>query len=94
MHEFDVPAAYVVKPDDNVTDDVFANADNWPETVGLKRRVAGTWTAVTWREFGEQVCDIAAGFIAAGIQSGDRVGLMSRTRYEWTLLDYAILART
>jgi long-chain acyl-CoA synthetase len=92
MHEFSVPAAYVVKPDDNVTDDVFTNAENWPETVGLKRRVASTWTPVTWREFAEQVCDIAAGFIAAGIQAGDRVGLMSRTRYEWTLVDYAILA--
>jgi len=92
MHQFSVPVAYVVKPDDNVTDDVFTNAENWPETVGLKRRVGGAWTPVTWREFAEQVCDIAAGFIAAGIQPGDRVGLMSRTRYEWTLLDFAILA--
>ena len=91
MQEISVPVAYVVKPDDNVTDDVFTNAENWPDTVGLKRRVDGTWTPVTWREFAGQVRDIAAGFIAAGIQPGDRVGLMSRTRYEWTLLDYAIL---
>ena len=60
-------------------------------TVGLKRKVNGTWTPVTWREFAGQVRDIAAGFIAAGIQPGDRVGLMSRTRFEWTVLDYAIL---
>jgi long-chain acyl-CoA synthetase len=92
MHEFSVPVAYVVKPDDNVTDDVFTNAENWPETVGLKRRVGGTWVPVTWREFAEQVCETAAGFITAGIRPGDRVGLMSRTRYEWALLDYAILA--
>jgi long-chain acyl-CoA synthetase len=59
MHEFSVPVAYVVKPDDNITDDVFTNAENWPDTVGLKRRVGGTWTPVTWREFAEQVCDIA-----------------------------------
>jgi long-chain acyl-CoA synthetase len=51
----------------------------------------GTWTPVTWREFAGQVRDMAAGFIAAGIQPGDRVGLMSRTRFEWTLIDYAIL---
>jgi len=92
MQEFSVPAAYEVKPGDNVTDDVFTNAERWPDTVGLKRRVNGSWTPVTWREFAGQVRGIAAGFIAAGIQPGDRVGLMSRTRFEWTLLDYAILA--
>jgi len=91
MQEFSVPVAYVVKPEDNVTDDVFANAENWPDSVGLKLRVNGAWTPVTWREFAGQVRDVAAGFIAAGIQPGDRVGLMSRTRFEWTLLDYAIL---
>jgi long-chain acyl-CoA synthetase len=91
MQELSMPVAYVVKPEDNVTDDVFVNARNWPGTTGLKRKMNGTWAPVTWREFADQVCAVAAGFIAAGIQSGDRVGLMSRTRYEWTILDYAIL---
>ena len=92
MREFTVPAEYVVQPDDNITDDIFANARNWPDTVGMKHRVNGTWTPVTWREVAAQVRDLAAGFIAAGISPGDRVGLMSRTRFEWTVLDYAILA--
>ena len=91
MREFSAPVAYVVKPDDNVTDDVFRNAENWPGAVGMKRKVHGTWSPVTWSEFAGQVRDLAAGFIAAGIRPGDRVGLMSRTRFEWTLLDYAIL---
>jgi long-chain acyl-CoA synthetase len=91
MQEFSMPVAYAVKPDDNITDDVFVNARNWPGTTGLKRKVKGTWAPVTWLEFADEVRAVAAGFIAAGIQSGDRVGLMSRTRYEWTLLDYAIL---
>jgi long-chain acyl-CoA synthetase len=91
MQEFSVPAAYAVKPGDNVTDDVFTNAESRPGTAGLQRKVNGTWTPVTWREFAGQVRDMAAGFIAAGIQPGDRVGLMSRTRFEWTLIDYAIL---
>ena len=91
MEEMSVPVAYAVKPDDNATDDVFTNSENWPETVGLKRKVNGTWAPVTWREFAGQVRDIAAGFIAAGIQPGDRVGLMSRTRFEWAVVDYAIL---
>ena len=91
MQEFAVPVAYAVKPDDNITDDLFTNEDNWPDEVGLKRKVNGTWTPVTWREFAGQVRGIAAGLIAAGIQPGDRVALMSGTRFEWTLLDYAIL---
>ena len=92
MQELSVPAAYVVKPDDNITDDVFVNAENWPEEVGLRRRTKGGWTPVTWRDFAAEVRRMAAGLIAAGIQPGDRVALMSRTRFEWTLLDYAILA--
>jgi len=92
MQEFSVPVAYVVKPDDNITDDIFTHEEQRPDAVGLKREVNGTWTPVTWREFAGQVRDIAAGFIAVGVRPGDRVALMSRTRFEWTLLDYAILA--
>jgi long-chain acyl-CoA synthetase len=91
MQEFSVPTAYVVQPDDNITDDVFRNAENWPDEVGLKQWTNGAWTPVTWRDFTAEMREIAAGLIAAGVQPGDRVGLMSRTRFEWTLLDYAIL---
>jgi long-chain acyl-CoA synthetase len=91
MQEFTVPAAYIAGPDDNVTDDVFTNEAKWPDEAGLKRKVNGAWTPVTWREFAGQVRGIAAGLIAAGVQPGDRVALMSRTRFEWTLMDYAIL---
>jgi long-chain acyl-CoA synthetase len=91
MQEMCVPAAYVVSPDDNVTDDVFTYEEKRPGEVGLRRKVNGIWMPVTWREFAGQVRGMAASFIAAGIQPGDRVALMSRTRFEWTLLDYAIL---
>lgn len=91
MEECSVPAAYVVKPDDNITDDVFWNTENWPDEVGLRRRGNGGWEPVTWRDFAAEVRRVAAGLIAAGIQPGDRVALMSRTRFEWTLVDYAIL---
>jgi long-chain acyl-CoA synthetase len=91
MEEISVPVIYVVKPTDNITNDVFEHAGDSPDAVGLKRKVNGIWTPVTWREFAEQVRGTAAGFIAAGIKPGDRVGLMSRTRFEWTVLDYAIL---
>ena len=91
MQEFSVPVAYIVKPDDNISDDIFTHEEKWPDSVGLRRKVNGIWTPVTWREFAGQVRGIAAGFIAVGIQPGDRVALMSHTRFEWTLLDYAIL---
>ena len=91
MQEFSVPAAYLVQPDDNITDDIVTNAENHPGDVGLRVKVNGTWAPVTWREFARQVRELAAGFIAAGIEPGDRVALMCQTRLEWTLLDYAIL---
>jgi long-chain acyl-CoA synthetase len=91
MREFSVPVAYAVQPDDNITDDLVRNAENWPGAVGLKRKVSGSWAPVTWREFAGEVRELAAGLVAVGIRPGDRVALMSRTRYEWTLLDYAIL---
>jgi long-chain acyl-CoA synthetase len=50
----------------------------------------GGWRDVTAAEFLEQVTAVAKGLVAVGLQPGDRVALMSRTRYEWTLLDYAI----
>jgi long-chain acyl-CoA synthetase len=91
MDEFSVAVAYEVRPEDNITDDIVANVRRGPDSVGLRRIVNGTWIPVTWREFAGQVRDLAAGFIAVGVQPGDRVALMSRTRYEWTVLDYAIL---
>jgi long-chain acyl-CoA synthetase len=54
-----------------------------------RKNTQGQWTDVTWSEFAEDVAAIARGLMADGIQSGDRIGLMSRTRYEWTLFDFA-----
>ena len=50
----------------------------------------GFWTDVTASQFCGEVIAVARGLIAAGIEPGDRVALMSHTRYEWTLIDYAI----
>jgi long-chain acyl-CoA synthetase len=47
---------------------------------------------MTWRELGDRVRDIAAGLVASGVQTGDRVAVMSRTRIEWTIADLAILS--
>jgi len=88
--EFAVPADFTVPQDANLTDAVFGNAADYPDTVTFERKVDGEWTPVTAKHFAEEVKAIAAGLIAAGVQPGDRVALMSATRYEWTLVDYAI----
>lgn len=66
-------------------------ADN-PNQIAIERSVGGgeSWKAMTIAEFDAAVRDVARGLIARGVGAGDRVGLMARTSYEWTLLDYAI----
>ena len=57
----------------------------------LRRKTAGgTWSDVTAAQFNEEVRALAKGFIAAGVEAGDRIAIMSHTRYEWTLIDYAL----
>ncbi|WP_063053955.1 AMP-dependent synthetase/ligase [Nocardia arthritidis] len=51
----------------------------------------GGWTSVSWKQFGERVDIVAAGLIALGIQAEDRVALVSSTRYEWVLADFAVM---
>ncbi|MEO5652853.1 MAG: AMP-dependent synthetase/ligase, partial [Marmoricola sp.] len=74
----------------NLTDDVITNATEHPESVMFSRRSGKEWTDVTAAKFHDEVRAVAKGLIAAGIERGDRVALISRTRYEWTLFDYAI----
>ena len=92
MREFSVPPAATVPDSDNVPATVFRRGEEEPETVALRRKVGDGWQDVTCAQFRDEVAELAKGLIAAGVAPGDRVALMSRTRYEWTLCDYAILA--
>lgn len=92
MREFTVPATTTVDDQENLTDSVWANAERFAGSVSFRRRVDGGWMEVTAREFADQVTAVAKGLIAAGIEHGDRIALLSKTRYEWTLVDYAIWA--
>lgn len=92
MREFSAPPTTPVSEDENLTDVVWANAERFGSTVSFRRRVEGTWVDVTAADFAAQVLAVARGFVAAGLRPGDRIGLMSRTRYEWSLLDFAIWA--
>jgi long-chain acyl-CoA synthetase len=89
--EYGMPALIAVPDDASLADVIFSRAAADPGQVMLRRRSGeGRWTDVTAAEFRDQVTALASGLIAAGIQPGHRVGLLSRTRYEWTLADYAI----
>ncbi|MFF3494998.1 AMP-dependent synthetase/ligase [Streptomyces sp. NPDC002795] len=90
MREFSLPALYEVPADGNLTDIVRRNAAQHPDVAVIGRKVGGTWQDITSVQFLAEVRAAAKGLIASGVQAGDRIALMSRTRYEWTLLDFAI----
>ncbi|MEU9980891.1 AMP-binding protein [Streptomyces sp. NPDC050856] len=74
-----------------LADSVFEHARSDPHRVALGRKDAtGRWRDVTAREFRDEVLALARGLIAHGVRFGDRVAIMSRTRYEWTLFDFAL----
>ena len=92
MREYSTPAAVDIPPSAGLTDAMFERAAHEPGRVVMRRRGDGAWRDVTARQFADDVTALAKGLIAAGIAVGDRVALMSRTRYEWTAMDYAIWA--
>ncbi|MYY07188.1 MULTISPECIES: AMP-dependent synthetase/ligase [unclassified Streptomyces] len=76
-----------------LADVVFDHADEDPHRVALGRKDSdGRWQDVTSAAFRDEVLALAKGLIAHGVRFGDRVALMSRTRYEWTLFDFALWA--
>jgi len=88
-----MPALADIPTSGGLDDVVFRRAGAEPGAVMLRRRTPrGGWEDVTAGQFRAEVAALARGIIGAGIEPGDRVGLMSRTRYEWTLIDYAIWA--
>ncbi|MEU9417670.1 AMP-dependent synthetase/ligase [Streptomyces sp. NPDC048272] len=90
MREFSLPALYEVPSDGNLTDLIRRNAAQHPDVAVMSRKVDGRWQDVTATEFLAEVRATAKGLIAAGIRPGERVALISRTRYEWVLFDFAI----
>ncbi|MBQ0863905.1 AMP-dependent synthetase/ligase [Streptomyces smyrnaeus] len=93
MREFTVPALATAPQVGGVADAVFAHADQTPHLPLLARKDAdGTWQDVPAARFRDEVVAVAKGLLAQGVRFGDRVALMSRTRYEWTLLDFALWA--
>ncbi|SFR79149.1 long-chain acyl-CoA synthetase [Agromyces sp. CF514] len=91
MIQFDTPVVVPADPEANATDLLVQRVAATPDSVLFSLPTAdGGWSPVTTREFYDQVIALAKGFVAAGIQPGDKVGLMSKVRYEWTLIDFAM----
>ncbi|MEO6530524.1 MAG: AMP-dependent synthetase/ligase, partial [Specibacter sp.] len=91
MQEISVPAKVVSPATMNVTDFVLRQAKLASNPALFSRRNEdNVWVDVSAKEFHADVCALAKGLIASGINVGDRVGIMARTRYEWSLVDFAI----
>jgi long-chain acyl-CoA synthetase len=91
MKSYDVPLLVDPVASDNVTDLLIQRAKLTPNHALFERQKPdGTWFNVSAAEFQADVESLAKGLIAAGIKPGQAIGLMSRTRYEWTLIDFAI----
>lgn len=91
MHEFTVPPLVTTPRVGGLADVVFAHADADPDRTALCRKDAdGRWRDVSSARFRDEVLALAKGLLARGVRFGDRVGILSRTRYEWTLFDFAL----
>ena len=90
MHELHVASKITTISQNNTADFIVDNAAKDPQHVALRRRHGDAWTDVSAKEFLDEVTGVAKGLIATGIEAGDRVAVMSKTRYEWTVVDFAL----
>lgn len=92
MQEVTSEAAYTVGEKDTCLNALLATAQARPYGVMFTRPKNYEWVNVTAAEFVAEVYEVAKGFINAGVKQGDRIAILSETRYEWSLLDFAIWA--
>jgi long-chain acyl-CoA synthetase len=92
MREYATAPNFTIGDDDAIVRTVYRHAQQTPDLVLFSRPDGEVWVDVTAAEFAELVTGVSKGLIQGGVQSGDRVILMSSTRFEWTLLDFAIWA--
>ena len=91
MIETYLPALSPHPTSGNVTSIITDRVAKEPGRVLLSRPLGNGWQPVTAIEFDLEIRSVAKGLIARGIQKGDRVAIMAKTRYEWTVLDFAII---
>ncbi|GAB3273362.1 AMP-dependent synthetase/ligase [Microbacterium lacusdiani] len=90
MSEFSTPAIVPADPEANVADLLVERARTTPDKVIFGIPEGDGWRDVTAAEFERQVIALAKGFVAAGVQPGDKIGFLAKTTYDWTLVDFAL----
>ncbi|CAB4793556.1 unannotated protein [freshwater metagenome] len=90
MNEVTNPAIIPAATAGNLTNLIAERAWFEPDRITMSRPLGDGWQPLTARQVEEEIRATAKGLVAAGIQIGDRVAIMARTRYEWTILDFAI----
>lgn len=94
MDEFRTPLRLEVDPSNNLNDLLAERVTGTPDRVVVEHKTqkGGPWIPLTAQEFDAEIVAVAKGLVARGVEPGDRVGIMSHTRYEWSLLDWAVWA--
>ncbi|WP_292715056.1 long-chain fatty acid--CoA ligase [Microbacterium sp. 13-71-7] len=90
MVQFEVPAIVKAAPEDNITDLLEQRVQKTPNLALFSVPEGAGWRDITAADFRTAVIALAKGFVAAGIQPGEKVGFLARTTYEWTLVDFAL----
>lgn len=90
MIQFDLSSVVPEDPTANVSDLLADRVASTPERALFAVPDADGWRDVTAAEFERQVIALAKGFVAAGIQPGEKVAFIARTTYDWTLVDFAL----
>ena len=90
MNEIAIAPLVPTATSGNLTNLVAERAWFEPSRIMMSRPLGDGWQKVTAQELDAQIRATAKGLVAAGIEIGDRVAIMARTRYEWTILDFAI----
>lgn len=92
LQQVHTPAEFTIEPGETCLTALMDTAKKRPHGVMFTRPANYEWVNVTGKEFIDEVFEVAQGLIALGVEQGDRIALISATRYEWSLLDYAIWA--
>ena len=90
MIQFDLPPVVPADPSANASDLLADRVAATPDRALFAVPDGSGWRDVSAREFERQVVALAKGFVAAGIQPGEKVGFIARTTYDWTLVDFAL----
>lgn len=91
VQQYTEPIMVPVSTTGSLTDALLVHAQTQPNVPAIVNRVGDEWIELTSAELLAEIRAVAKGLMASGVKPGDRVGLMSRTRYDWAITDFAIL---